>query len=230
MLISVIVPVYNTEKYLGQAIDSILRQDGCELEILIINDGSTDRSAEVARAYLPQIRLFEQTNQGPAAARNRGIREARGDLISFLDADDFLADNALKTQLTFLEQHPQIAGVKGIMKIVDEDGVPIGSFPAVSALSGAALLRKSVFDQVGLFDPTLRIGEDFDWFMRLRETGLPIAVSPQILYFYRLHSTNTMRNINLQNCRMLEFLGQSLRRRRQNGESKAQPLATLIDR
>ena len=108
LLISCIVPVYNGARFLAQAIDSILAQTRVDLEIIVVEDGSTDRTPDVAKGYGDRVKYVRQENAGPAAARNRGVAEARGEFIAFLDADDTWAPAKLETQLQWFTDSPNL--------------------------------------------------------------------------------------------------------------------------
>ncbi|VAW73353.1 hypothetical protein MNBD_GAMMA15-666 [hydrothermal vent metagenome] len=120
-MISVIIPAYNCESYLRRAIESVLAQQGVQTEIIVIDDGSTDGTAGIAQSYGETLRYIQQTNQGAAAARNRGLEVADGDFIAFLDADDTWFPDKLSIQLEALEKYPDHIGVFSNFTIVDSD-------------------------------------------------------------------------------------------------------------
>ena len=102
--ISVIIPTYNCDRFIAQAIESVLNQKDCEYEVIVIDDGSTDRTKKIVNQYAHSIRYIHQKNQGVAVARNRGIAEAKGELIAFLDADDYFLPHKLSTQAAIFAQ------------------------------------------------------------------------------------------------------------------------------
>ncbi|MBD3561475.1 glycosyltransferase family 2 protein, partial [Planktothrix sp. FACHB-1355] len=116
LFVSAIIPVYNGEKYLAEAIKNVKNQDYQPLEIIVIDDGSTDRTPEVAAAFKDSIRYVSQPNSGPAAARNHGIRIANGDVIAFLDVDDLWSDDKLKLQANYLANNPSVGIVQGLIQ------------------------------------------------------------------------------------------------------------------
>jgi glycosyltransferase involved in cell wall biosynthesis len=196
-LVSVVIPVYNAERYVIQAIDSVVRQSHAALEVLVIDDASTDRSGEVARRYPDsRVRVVRQPNAGPAAARNHGVGLARGELLAFLDADDLWEPRKLELQWEALRALPGPAMVFGslieVRDSVDRPGatlVPCGD--AMQAPSvGTLLLRASDFRRVGFFDTRWQVGEFIDWYARARDLGLEEVLVPQVLLKRRLHDDN----------------------------------------
>lgn len=200
-LISVIVPVYQGEMYLGAALESIFAQGYRPLEIVVVDDGSTDGTATVARTY-PDVRYVFQTNQGAPVARNTGLRLCSGSLIAFLDADDLWVDNKLERQCDFLSRHPPVACVLGKMRNFLDDGVALPSWIPPSAMSddpdalslSAGLIRREAFDRIGCFDTSFPHADDLDWFIRLREAGLAMAVMKEVMLLRRIHTSNMSSN------------------------------------
>lgn len=186
-MMSVVLPVFNGQAYLAEAIDSIVLQEGEECELIVVDDGSTDGSAEIVEKKRKQnfpIRLIYQENQGPSAARNRGIQEARGEWIGFIDADDRWTPGRYTRLKQISSQAPAVEVLQeqlqrfGLENKAPEWGVQLGS----------ALFKKTVFAKAGLFDPLLRYGEDFDFWMRLYERKIAIYRNPVVGVFYRVHS------------------------------------------
>jgi glycosyltransferase involved in cell wall biosynthesis len=195
-LVSAIVPVYNGQRYLAAAIESIFAQDYRPVEVIVVDDGSSDGTAAVAQAF--PIRYFHQKNQGPAVARNTGIAAATGEFIAFLDADDVWTPSKLRVQVDYLLNHPAIGYTCGRLQNFYEPGIQLPEkLPtdlredAEIALSPCTLLaRRSVFDQVGLFDPKYQVGEDTDWFVRAKDAGIARALLPDLLLRRRVHDNN----------------------------------------
>jgi Glycosyl transferase family 2 len=206
-LISVIVPVYNGAHFIAQAIDSILAQNYPCLEIIVVDDGSSD-DIEAAITKLPvDVRFFRQDNAGPAAARNRGIRDASGDYIAFLDVDDLWpADNlralgaslAARPELVVAHGYAQMLTLDPASGVFERQGNPAESFPYYI---GAGLYRREAFERIGLFDHSMRFGEDTDWYNRLRESGLPAERLPQVTLCVRRHGANMTAGLsNQEHC------------------------------
>jgi glycosyltransferase involved in cell wall biosynthesis len=231
--VSAIIPVYNGAAFLAEAIESILRQAYEPLEIIVVDDGSTDDSAKVAGGFR-NIRYVFQENSGPPAARNRGLKMAKGDVIAFLDADDLWPETKLARQLARLVNEPSIEIIVGRKRIIQSSDVIDGrpkhessSEPVISLDVGAALFRKSVFEKVGLFDETLRYQDDWDWFMRARELRVSMAMNQEVVLFYRRHEHNLTNRRELNDHYMMRMFKQSLDRRRQRNDGVAESLPGL---
>ena len=224
--ISVIIPVYNGEAFLAEAIGSVLAQTQPATEVLVVDDGSTDGSIKVAEGFGERVRLLRQANQGASAARNHGIRAARGELLAFLDADDRFVPEALALQLQRIRKYPEAGIVLG--QFQDYAGAaPVG--PAHEQLFtsfGCALIRRSVFAIVGPLREELRLAEDWDWFTRAREANIRLLIHRQVVMHRRLHDQNLTRQREAGAKFVLEALRRSLARRRQ-GAAPPTPLAPL---
>src|SRR5215207_11289555 len=168
-LVSVVIPCYNQAHFLGEAIESVLSQSYPNFEIIVVDDGSPDDTAEVAARY-PEVRYVRQDNQGVSVARNSGLARSGGAYIVFLDADDRLLPGALEVGVRELEAHPECALVFGYSNHMAANGTPLFSYrPHVEgdhylellrynyiSPSAVAMYRRDVFDSVGGFDPSLR--------------------------------------------------------------------------
>ena len=236
-LLSVIIPVFNGERFLRDVVESVREavhvsdQNYSDVEIIIVDDGSTDDTANVARGFDKTVRYLHQANQGPAAARNRGIEHAQSSLLAFADADDRWPADKLKLQLPFLIKNPAIEIVIGriqqvlLSRTVDgQTRAEEVAEPAFSVNLGSAVIRKSVFERVGLFDETMRYSEDVDWFMRAREASVEIVTIDAVTLFYRQHDENMTRGKSASELNVLKALKRSLdRRREQSGFASALP-------
>jgi glycosyltransferase involved in cell wall biosynthesis len=199
-LISCIVPVFNGERYLKEALDSILAQTYRPLQILVVDDGSTDRSAPLVASYGDQLRYLWEPNAGQAAARNLGLGEARGEFVAFLDQDDLWHPEKLARQMARFQDRPEldlcVTHVRQFWSPELDDVPPhlLNNPRVMQAIPGyalgALLARRAIFDTVGPFDSSLPIGEDTDWFLRAVEHGVAIEVLPDLLMYRRLHQTN----------------------------------------
>jgi glycosyltransferase involved in cell wall biosynthesis len=180
-LVSVVVPCYNQAHYLGEAIESALAQTYRPLEIVVVDDGATDNTFEVATAYA-EVRCVRQPNQGLAAARNAGLRRSRGEYVVFLDADDRLLPEALEIGGAVLDAHPGAAFTVGRHRRIAADGspLPVQQRRRVEhdhyvslvrrcwiAMPATVMYRRIVLDSVGAFDTALRCAEDYDLYLRL---------------------------------------------------------------
>jgi len=191
-LVSVVIPAFNAGAYLEEAIRSVLDQDYRPLEAIVVDDGSADRTAEVARSFGPPVRVLVQTHAGAGAARNAGAAVARGVWLAFLDADDLWMPHALERLANALAGDSQLGLVYGqVVEFREIGGELVEKPPATGLLSGATLLRKRLFDRVGWFDTGLRIGEFVDWCARARELGVRFASLPEPVLRRRIHGENT---------------------------------------
>jgi glycosyltransferase involved in cell wall biosynthesis len=213
---------------LREAVQTVLAQNYSPLEIVIVDDGSTDSTASVVKSLGEPVRYLHQTNQGPAAARNRGIEQAQGSLLAFADADDLWPGNKLELQLPCLIEDVAVEIVMGRIQQVllseTEDGETQAkefAEPAFSVNLGSAIIRKSVFERVGLFDETMRYSEDVDWFMRAREAGAAIKTIDAVTLLYRQHEQNMTRGKSASELNVLMALKKSLDRRRATTGSAA---------
>ena len=220
-LISVVVPVYNGAHFLKDAIESILLQNYPNLEIIVVDDGSTDDIDAAVSALPVDVRFFRQPNQGPSAARNRGVRDASGSLVAFLDVDDLWPAERLDLLTGELQDHPELDVVRGyaqLSKRANEDapfepiGNPEESFPNYI---GAALYRKSAFERVGLFDEFLTFAEDTDWFVRADAAKLKVKRVPHVTLQVRRHETNMTKGQSQAALNPLRLFRKQLELRRQ---------------
>jgi glycosyltransferase involved in cell wall biosynthesis len=222
MLVSVIIPVYNSELYLEESIRSVLAQTYQPLEILIINDGSTDGSESVARKFTQQTIYLYQSNQGAAAARNRGIKKSSGEFLAFLDADDLWESDKIAKQMDILEQEANLDMVFGnVFQFISEDTKSVSRARLDEAdqilpgyVPGTILIRKKAFLKVGLFSTAWKVGEFIDWYLKAMETGLNPVMLPDIVMRRRIHSSNL--GIRLKDMRndYVKIVKASLDRRR----------------
>jgi len=236
-LVSVIVPVHNGEKYLLEALDSIRRQGHAAIEIIVVDDGSTDRSAAIARDAGAVVRLLSQPQRGLPAARNHGLLEARGEYIGFLDCDDVWTEQKLALQLGILGAHPDIAVILGHTRqmwrspSVDGAAGETRLSDAVLALNlGAALIRRSAFELVGRFDEAISHSHDWDWFMSARELEVVLVVHDAVTVLYRRHGGNMTNQWSASMTSFAQMIQKSIARRRSHGPAGSlPPLPTLDD-
>jgi len=191
-LVSIIIPVYNGEKYIAQAIESVFRQNHPHVEVIVVNDGSTDGTLATLERFGEKVRIISQENKGQAVARNVGIKLAHGSIIGLLDADDMWPDNHLGLMLPhLLEGDYDFA--RGYTRYVKNSGTEVEEMTQnlfMEALVGACLYKASVFTTVGLFDETMRQGEDFDWNIRLIESACKEKRINETTLLYRRHESN----------------------------------------
>jgi glycosyltransferase involved in cell wall biosynthesis len=195
-LVSVIVPAYNAQRSLARTLTSVVSQDYSPVEVIVVNDGSTDLTATVA-AQFDEIRYLEQENAGPSAARNLGVDEANGEFVAFVDADDEVPPTKLSTQVGYLIEHPEVGCVLGRQEVtLEAGGAPawIGRDPVFGDFAGVPLMslvtRRIIFRELGGFDVALRHAEDRDLLVRMREHAVTIAVLREVVLLRRFHGAN----------------------------------------
>lgn len=197
--ISVIIPAFNAAPYIGEAVSSVLRQTQSVSEIIVVDDGSTDDTAETARSF-PDVRLISCEHAGQASARNLGVRQAIGDFIAFLDADDVWADKKISLQLPQLENFDLVFGLveefitPGFERELTTKPRPV--MPGM--LPGTVLMRRSTFASVGEF-ANLRVGEFVDWMSKAKRLELKTTTVSEVVLYRRLHQTNLGRQENSSN-------------------------------
>jgi glycosyltransferase involved in cell wall biosynthesis len=233
-LISVIIPVYNGKQFLSEAVKSILQQKYNPLEIIIVDDGSTDGTIKSQNSFGKQVKHIYQDNKGPAAARNTGLAIAKGEFITFLDSDDVWPPNKLNTQINYLLQNPDLEVIIGHTKnfnseITNTNKIFTEKDSFISVQLGSALFRKSAFEKVGTFDEELKFSEDHDWFLRAREKEIKILVLEDITLYHRRHSNNMTEGANQDTYKLTAILKKSLDRRRLQNDGKANSLPKLSD-
>jgi GT2 family glycosyltransferase len=212
--VTIVIPCYNQARFLGGALDSALAQDYDSLEIIVVNDGSTDDFAAWVLPYQnnPRIKIITQENRGLPAARNRGIQESGGEYLKFLDADDALAPNAISMQVAAFRKTPALGLVYCDLTHVDAQGKPCDNFSVAtmrrildgdilpSLLVGGyftphtVLVPRHVLDHVGDFDETLGGTADTELWMRIACEGYAAQFIPEKLVYYRLHDANMSLN------------------------------------
>jgi len=219
-LVSAIISVYNGEHYLAKAIESAFAQTYRPIEVIVVDDGSTDKSADIARSY-KGIQYIYQSNQGVAVARNAGLNAAQGEFIAFLDADDIWVPNKLRIQVEYLFEHPAVGYTVGRIQNFNYPGNDSSSQVKESSLEKeqAGLItmvaRKTVFEQVGGFDPSYRIGSDFEWVVRAKDAGISMVILPEILLHRRIHDSNLSHQTQARYASLLRMFKESIDRKDQ---------------
>lgn len=213
-MVSVVIPTHNRAGLLPEAIGSVLRQTVPDLEVIIVDDASTDDTPVAVTPFLADARLrYERLGQqgGRSAARNHGARLAQGEWLGFLDSDDRYRPDTLQQHLAAASQAPPAGLLLGGYEYVDEDGRPQGDrrpweegpltlsgwVHNCYGMPGSVLVRRSWFAQVGGFDPACEIAEDWDLFLRLAQAGCPMAWVTTLVCQYRQHAGNSTRALSL---------------------------------
>jgi len=205
--VSVIIPAHNAQRFLAEAIESVLAQSHPLVECIVVDDGSTDQTAEVAGRYGDRVRYLHQENAERSAARNNGLSRATGDYVCFLDADDYLAPDKIAEQLAFLEAHPEYDAVYSRVCYFQDGNVrsfysvkrPTPSGELLSKLIytnfitiHAPLIRTKVARRAGGFDPALTRYEDWEFFLRLSALGARFGFVDRTNAYVRMHAANTV--------------------------------------
>jgi glycosyltransferase involved in cell wall biosynthesis len=210
-LVSAIIPVHNVDRYLGEAIESVLAQTYSNIELIVIDDGSTDASAIVAQSYGDRVNYLYQSNAGVSAAQNAGVKRAKGDLVAFLDSDDtWSAGKILDMVFTHVEQFrsPELPADVPC-------GVPPGQEIMAGLATGTMLTRVEAFDRVGLFSSGFVIGDFIDWFARAVDAGVTHEILPDVLMRRRIHDRNMGISNRDHRSDYLQVLKAAIDRRRQ---------------
>ncbi|MCK5611444.1 glycosyltransferase, partial [Candidatus Pacearchaeota archaeon] len=225
MLFSVIIPTFNRAEYIKHTIDSVLEQTFKEYEIIVIDDGSIDNTRESLKEYGDKIRYFYQSNNGVSAARDHGIREARGEWVAFLDDDDLWEPNKLEIQMEYLKQNPGIDFVYSDARVFCENNIISETFKRpyfdnydvfYSLLKsdrifiGTVICRKEVLKSIGNFDGALNMCEDWDMFLRVSQR-YNVGYVDKVLVSVRSHDSNLSGNVERMNLKILKLLKKTQR-------------------
>ena len=181
-LVSVVIPAYNVERFIGEAIASVLAQDYPLTEVIAVDDGSTDATA-AAISRFATVRQLSQPNRGVSAARNAGTAVAEGEFIAFLDADDLWEPAKVRLQTSYLGEHPEVGVVLCAQRHITAPGESIQHDPTEgpSVVPSSWMVRATVLAAVGGFDEGKRVTEDLDWLIRARDKAVKMYTLPQIL-------------------------------------------------
>lgn len=221
--ISVILSVYNGQNYVREAIDTVLTQDYPNVELVVVNDGSTDHTAQIIEAYADRLLLITQVNKGLGAGRNAGVQASNGDYLSFIDHDDCWEPCKLTRQMELIASSSEdplvFTNVRQFIcpTLTEEESlrlrVPDESMPGF--IAGTLLLSRSRFNEVGGFFEINQVGEFVDWYLRAQEKKLPIQMMDDVLLHRRIHKTNMGRQAEAYDRQAyLRILKASLVRRR----------------
>jgi len=228
-LVSIIMPVFNTDKYLKEALDSIFSQTYRNFEIICIDDGSIDNSLPILKSFENRIKLIiNDKNYGTSESRNRGIQLSKGEFLAFLDADDIWEKNKLEIQIKEFNDKPdldvsfaymqcfispELSGDARNKRYCPPDSVPCH-------IPSSAVIKRTSFEKVGYFDTRFKNIEFMDWVNKAKETGLKIETLNDTLVFRRIHETN-VGIIDKEHSRSdyLKIIKESLERKRKNNQS-----------
>lgn len=200
-LVSCIIPVFNGERYVREAIESVLAQRHRPLELIVVDDGSTDGTADVVRSCGAEVRYMFQSNAGPTEARNRGLAIARGELIAFLDADDLWHEEKLERQLAVLAERPEVDCCLTHVRLFWEEELRAEETryrqeerTEAAGFAGSTMLaRRRAFEAAGLFLPDRPHSGLVEWFARARAHGVAVHMIQEVLAYRRMHAANMSR-------------------------------------
>lgn len=208
-LVSILIPAYNAEKYIKEALDSALAQTYANTEIVVVDDGSTDRTAEIVQSYNdPRIRRIKQENRGIVRVRNRLLQEARGEYLAYLDADDIYLPKKIEEEVRYLETHPEDAAVYCDIRYFYDGAPDVLYRHRYTFWSGdifeklldhmfitntAIMMRRSAVDKAGLYDESLGVAEDWAYFLKMARAGMRFGFIERPLVRFRLRSDNNTR-------------------------------------
>jgi glycosyltransferase involved in cell wall biosynthesis len=226
-LVSVIIPVYNTEFYVREAIESVLAQTYRHREIICINDGSHDRSLEILHSFEDRIKIIDcPTNSGISEARNQGIRIAKGEYLAFLDADDVWHSDKLALQMQRFAQpdsldvlcthmqcflSPELSEEIKRLRVCPTE-------PQAGYVASTTVIKTDFFKKVGFFDPRWRVGEFIDWLARAKTLDVRMNILPDVLVSRRIHGTNTGVTKRHTLTDYVKIVKESLARKRESHE------------
>jgi len=215
--LSVVIPVYNGAAFLATAVQNVEGQGDPNVEIIVVDDGSSDATAAEAESLGGRIRYLHQSNRGPSAARNAGLAVASGELVAFLDVDDRWRQGKTSLQRSLLERSGADATWGRTQVMMREHGDPPAFLPSGDPLHypqlGAFLFRMAVFERVGTFDEDLRIGEDVDVLARAEDSGCVVERHPDVVLDWYRHESN-MTNDARARVEFVRSIKRSLDRRR----------------
>jgi glycosyltransferase involved in cell wall biosynthesis len=217
--VSVIIPAHDAERFLSDAVGSIRQQEVGGVEIIVVDDGSSDGTARLAVEL--EAHTIQTAQRGISHARNQGLAAARGELIAFLDADDIWTHNSLRVRIDLLDRRPDVDFVYGRMREfkdkqrpppewlpVDERASPVGVLPTF-------LIRRAAAEHTGSFDETLAVAEDLDWISRLQDSGHLGHLLEEVLVLHRRHADSiTVRHAHLNASAVKSAMWRSIQRKR----------------
>jgi glycosyltransferase involved in cell wall biosynthesis len=203
-LVSVVIPAFNAERFLGEALSSVFAQTYAPVETIVVDDGSGDGTAAIARSR-PGVTVIEQENSGPSAARNRGFAASRGEFVAFHDSDDLMTPDKLAVQVGHMLENPGVGCVLAEQELIVEAGAELPFWvegtkveavmpprppelkdePMVHPMT--MVVRRETFERIGDFDESMRAAEDFDWMLRAAEEEVGIARLSEVLLRRRVH-------------------------------------------
>jgi glycosyltransferase involved in cell wall biosynthesis len=224
-LVSVVIPVYNGARFLAEAIESVLAQTYRTFEVVVVDDGSTDSTPDIARGYT-SVRYVRRAHEGTAAARNHGVRNSTGEFLAFLDADDLWMPDKLRLQMQAFEADPGLEIVSGLVEqfvTPDLEGrYSIPAAPQEGYSTIAMVIRRRVLEDLGGFEKETLTAETIAWFVQLADRKISMRILPDVVARRRIHGDNaTLRNREEKHRNMMQILRSSIERKRAAGKRQA---------
>ncbi len=225
-LVSVVIAAYNEQAYIAEALHSVLAQTHHPIELIVVDDGSTDDTAEITAQIATHngrrsLELVQVAHHGQSAARNAGLKRSCGQYWTIFDADDVMPPDRLTHQVAHLQQHPEHDIVLGLTEAFITPGQPKpphynplwddGPFPGHA---GTMMARRAVLDTVGGYDESMALGEDLDWQARAKAAGIRAGALDHVCLHYRIHRANTSSDTRANRAATLQLLRASVQRRR----------------
>ena len=224
--ISVIIPVYNGARYIATALDSVFSQNYNDIEVIVVNDGSTDNSENIIKLY--NIRYLKQENMGVAVARNNGIKLSKGEFLAFLDQDDVWLPEKLSLQfnqfinqknLGYLLSHQILHLENGFAKPHWLKSEQLNQ-PIIGYLPSTLMVRTEIFKKIGYFNDKFDIGSDSEWFFRAKELNIEMKIMPEVLVKRLIHSSNQSHSVGNSHMELLRIVKQTLTKKRQRSNDR----------
>lgn len=220
--VSVIIPAFNAAGCVRRAVDSVLGQSFQDVELLVVDDGSTDATRAILAEYGNRVRLLARENGGPAAARNHGLHHARGEYVAFLDADDYWITEKLERQVELLDTQPAVGFCSTATQVVDSAGRPAGDWPCrpdagplpdilfqhgtvISGSTSGVLARRHLIEAIGGFDPVLRGFEDPDLWIRLAAITRYACIPEALTVVVRTPNSVSGNLVNMRRATLASF-------------------------
>ncbi|HQE66789.1 MAG TPA: glycosyltransferase [Bacillota bacterium] len=221
-MVSVVIPLFNGEKYIAEAINSVLKQTYSEIEVIVVDDGSTDKSPDIVKSF-KKVNYIYQDNAGPSSARNTGMAASHGEYIAFLDCDDIYAENKIAEQVSILEKHKDadivyndcIAADKNLNQINtlrsegiyenDKDFLCMLLFRQIIPIPSSIMIRRRCFEEGCLYNEGYKHAEDYEYIIRLAQR-YKFRYIPKPLYIYRRHEGNLTNAHSLQQEKEIEVI------------------------
>jgi len=222
-MLSVIIPAFNAESYLRTAIDSVLAQNWPILEVLVVDNRSTDDTATIIQSYEYPVRYLYSEIPGQPSTTNTGIRNAKGDWLGFIDADDIWPPNKLQRQFLEFETDPSLDAVFG--HAVNFFGSPQNIIANQNSemrapLPGTLLIRREAFHRVGFYNEAYTVGSIMDWYLRAQELSISMRILPEVFLYRRIHNNNLGIRQKGKQSDYVHILKAALDRRRTKNNSE----------